>query len=170
MHPEWFNDCKGHPFDPLYPIMDWSIKPPPKFVYDIWCQLMVRAIIIARGTYDLFNLMRIEDPRLLQISGRLVSFEGKLNGNVHFPDEWEEHPLSYTSFTSENENVIWESEFSIKTQYIYSKTASESLGKNYANGIFVLRSIDEIDKSDSKIKVKFSCTPIIIGYGALKIS
>lgn len=45
VHPRIFENARGHPRDPLYPV-DFDGMPPSFFLYDIWCQVMVRAILL----------------------------------------------------------------------------------------------------------------------------
>jgi hypothetical protein len=77
--PEPFLNIKGHAQDPLLPTgAIWIEKEIP--LYDIWCQIMIRAIIAVRTPYDLDDLMKLEDPKAANLEGRLVAFEGSLKG------------------------------------------------------------------------------------------
>lgn len=168
-HPEIFQKADGHPKDPLYPVAGFERMPPYFVLYDIWCQIMVRAIIVARGAYDLEDLITLENPAESGLEGSLVSFIGNFHGDVAFPDEWEEKPVSKTTLALEKDSTIWKSELYLKTHYIYSDTAVMSLDKGKENGILVFRSIELVEKQDDKKIVIFKSTPLIIGSGVLNI-
>jgi hypothetical protein len=86
--PEPFLNIKGHIQDPLLPTgAVWIEKEIP--LYDIWCQIMTRAIIAVRTPYDLDDLMKLEDPKAAKLEGSLVAFEGSLKGKVNPPESWE---------------------------------------------------------------------------------
>jgi hypothetical protein len=94
VHPHCFRDCEVHPLDPLYP-RGFSRDGVPMFAYyDAWCQIMVRAILVARGTYDIGELMRLKDISRLSLEGRLISFFGPLNGDVACPDQYIQKPVA----------------------------------------------------------------------------
>ncbi len=169
VHPDIFKNAEGHPKDPFYPDTNFSSMPPPKFLYDIWCQIMVRSLIIARGTYDIENIMKLESPENLNISGALISFKGIFNGNIVYPHEHENIPISYSTLTIHNDKSVWTAKLGIKTHYIYSTTASDSLSKGEENGILIFRGIDKMELNASARVVKFFCSPLIIGSGALKL-
>jgi hypothetical protein len=61
-------------------------------LYDIWCQIMTRAIIAVRTPYDLDDLMKLEEPKAAKLEGSLVVFEGSLKGKVSPPKTWERWP------------------------------------------------------------------------------
>jgi hypothetical protein len=164
-----FRDAKGHPNDPFYPDHHAFESPPYKPLYDIWCQIMVRCLIVSRRTYDLENLMRVDHPELLDINGSLISFYGTVRGNVAYPKQYESIPVSYTVLRVKNDRVVWSTRLPLKTHYLYSVTASESLSRGRSNGILILRSIDNSSNQNGKKVVRFSCTPLMIGNGVLKI-
>src|ERR1044072_1158632 len=86
--PEPFLNIKGHIQDPLLPTgAVWIEKEIP--LYDIWCQIMTRAIIAVRTPYDLDDLMKLEDPKAAKLEGSLVAFEGSLKGKENTPESWE---------------------------------------------------------------------------------
>lgn len=168
-HPDFFRDFQTHPRDRLYPV-DFSGDTPAFAYYDLWSQIMVRAILTARGAYDLADLTKLENPLELQIAGRLISFKGKLQGEVAFPDEWREKPLSNVLLTIREGTQTWQSMLELKTHYIYSMTAASALSDGLENGLLIMRSIDSIQQKGSRRIVQFSSTPLIIGNGALQIS
>lgn len=164
-HPKMFQKAKGHPKDPLYP----TEFPPAIGFYDVWCQIMVRVILVIRGAYDIENLMSLENPADSGLEGSLISFKGELNGDVASPDEWIKKPVSRTTLSVKKNSTIWISELSLKTHYVYSDTAVSSLDKGRENGILFFRSIESIEKQNDNKIVIFKCTPLILGSGALKI-
>jgi hypothetical protein len=171
-HPSFFKDWKGHEMDPLLPVGFQGSIPTFGF-YDIWCQIMVRAIIACRGTYDLNDLMALKDPTDIQLHGKLVSFEGHLRGNVALPSDWRTKPLSKAALIIKDGSASWKSVLEFKTHYVYSMTAASSLSRGRQNGILFLRSIDSVETKKRGQIVTFSCTPLILGCGgggALKIS
>ena len=168
IQPEVFNGIKGHPNDPLLPAGPafGTLKPH----YDVWCQIMVRAIITARRVYDLDDLMLLERPEEAGLQGVLVSFKSKLTGDVAIPAEWEQRPVSDTTLFAQNNNVTWESVLHLKTHYVYSFTASNSLSDGIENGILFLRQIRDVKYVNDNINVVFESTPLILGVGALEIT
>jgi hypothetical protein len=168
-HPSIFNNSPTHPKDPYYPLGPVFANP-AKPIYDIWCQIMIRVLIISKGTYDLENLAELSEPELLSISGSLVTFYGKFKGNAYEPAEYIKRPSSQTLMTYVGKKSTWESLINIKTHYVYSDTAAYSLSHNHLSGVLLFRSIEEIKKLKSKKKISFSCSPLIIGVGNLKIS
>jgi hypothetical protein len=57
----------------------------------------------------------------------------------------------------------------LKTHYVYSMTAARSLSNGTENGLLALRSVDSIKVRGKRRLVDFSCTPLMIGNGALEI-
>lgn len=167
-HPVVFRGAKGHPKDPLYPVGFDAI---PAFVlYDIWCQIMVRALIACRECFDLDDVAKLDHPKDAELKGRLVSFEAQLQGDVQPPDHWREHPVSVTVLTRETEASIWRSELSLKTHYVYSDTAISALSDGVETGLLFIRNVlDEQVGDGGRRDVRFSCTPLIIGDGGLRI-
>ncbi|KPL00242.1 MAG: hypothetical protein AMJ91_05130 [candidate division Zixibacteria bacterium SM23_73_3] len=108
IHPDIFKDAKGHPRDPLYPV-GMDDMPPSFFLYDMRCQIMVRAILASREAYVLDELMHLDQPAQAQLSGHLASFHGRLHGKVADPDEYTEKPVTQTLLTVEQEGVRWRS-------------------------------------------------------------
>ena len=168
-HPEFFKPFRGHPRDPLLPIGFHGAIPTFAF-YDLWCQIMVRVILTARGAYDIEDLARLEDPTKARLEGRLVSFRGRLRGRVALPEEWKRVPLSKTVLMVNLVAEVWRTFLELKTHYVYSMTAAGSLSRGIENGLVIMRSIDSVRLRGFKRRiVQFSCTPLIIGNGALEI-
>jgi len=145
----------------------WIEKEIP--LYDIWCQIMIRAIIAVRTPYDLDDLMKLEDPKAAKLEGCLVAFEGSLKGKVSPPKNWEKRPLTKTRLTRTLGNARWWCDLRIKTHYVYSVTAAESLSDGYENGLLILRSVKSSRRRDGKSIVNFDAIPLIIGNGVLKL-
>jgi hypothetical protein len=138
-------------------------------LYDIWCQIMVRAIIAARTPYDLDDLLKLEDPKGAKLDGCLVAFEGSLKGNVRPPKIWEKWPVTQTRLTRTTDGAKWWSDLKIKTHYVYSVTAAESLSAGYENGLLILRSVLRTRRRNGKRVVNFDAIPLIIGSGVLNL-
>jgi hypothetical protein len=169
VHPALFRESTTHPLDAMYPI-GFTDSVPTFFFYDLWCQVMIRAIMTARGTYSLEDLAQLEDPSSAKLQGQIVSFCGKLRGKVVLPNEWKKTPISRVLLTVRAGKDTWRSQLELKTHYVYSMTAAVSLGKGTENGLVVMRSVDSVrEKGKTRRVVQFSCTPLIIGNGVLAI-
>lgn len=168
VHPVIFNGLEGHPQDGLLP-SDPPFSDPRIPVYDVWCQLMVRAIIAVRTPFLLNDLLLLEDPLKSGLAGSLVVFEGLMNGSVASPAEWKEKPVSETTLKVEDNNTVMSTKLHLKTHYIYSFTAAQSLSHGRSYGLLVIRSIDSVQNKNSKREVAFSSIPIIIGAGGGKL-
>lgn len=163
-HPAIFNGLKGHPSDPLFPCV-------PAFAdhrvayYDIWCQLMVRALVAIRSPFLLLDLLRLPDPLDCGLEGKLCAFEGRLSGNVAYPAQWKENQLSDTTLTVSINRGTINVNLKLKTYYVYSETAAESLGAGRGCGLLLLRSVDTVEENGNKKTITVSATPLIIGSG-----
>lgn len=167
-HPGMFKDLAGHPLDPMWPTgFQQSIA--VFAYYDLWCQIMIRAILTARDAYDLDDLTRLVDPDEVALAGRIVSFRGSVRGRIAFPQEWQTKPLSKALLTVRRGKITWRSTLELKTHYVYSVTAAVALGKGTENGLLVFRGINSSMDSGGRRTVDFTCTPLIIGNGVLKI-
>jgi hypothetical protein len=83
-HPKVFHKAIGHPQDPMLPTGPiWLHQEVP--YYDLWCQIMIRAIIAVRDPYDLDDFFKLKDPTTLIPAGGLVSFEGRMKAVLHHP-------------------------------------------------------------------------------------
>jgi hypothetical protein len=138
-------------------------------LYDLWCQIMVRAIIAVRTPHDLDDLLKLEDPKAAALRGCLVAFEGSLKGDVKPPKSWEKWPVTQTRLTRAVGDAKWWSDLKIKTHYVYSVTAAESLSNGYENGLLVLRSVISTRRRNGKRVVSFDAIPLIIGSGVLNL-
>ena len=166
-HPPPFHDIKGHPRDPLLPTGAIWLHPEVLY-YDLWCQIMVRAVIAVCAPYDLDDLMRLGSAEASNLSGNLVTFEGQLKGRVVEPAKWRTNPVCRTQLTRELDGVIWQADLSIKTHYVYSLTAAEGLSDGDENGVLAIRGFKGTAQSDGKRLVRFYAVPLIIGSGILK--
>ena len=165
--PEPFLKIKGHAKDPLLPTgAIWIENEIP--LYDIWCQIMIRAIIAVRAPYDL-DFMKLDDPKGAKLDGSIVAFEGPLKGKVSPPKTWEKSPVTKTRLTRNLKNSKWWCDLKIKTHYVYSVTAAESLSDGYENGLLILRSVISTRRIGRKRIVHFDAIPLIIGNGVLKL-
>lgn len=168
VHPTIFSDAETHPSDPYFPAPNKFQK--EFFLYDLWCQVMARAIIAVRRIYDLHELLSLDDPKAAALSGSLVSFEGTMKGKVYPPAQWASHPLGKSVLTVSEGSTTWASTLNLKTHYVYSDTGAMSLEGGTENGLLLFRSIEGIERVEEGTQtVWFSCTPLIIGSGVLKI-
>ena len=71
--------------------------------------------------------------------------------------------------TRETPEAIWRSKMKLKTHYVYSDTAAESLSDGYENGVLFVRAISAPHTASGKRVVEFDSTPLIIGNGVLKL-
>lgn len=164
VHPEPFEGAEGHERDPLMPsgpaFADQRIP-----LYDVWCQLMARALVAVRTPYLLNDLARLDDPINSGLTGMLIAFEGELDGEVTPPSQWEEKPVSETVLSVRNEDTRVFSNLKLKTHYVYSVTGASSLDKGRACGLLLLRSFRGISEENGVRYVEFHCSPLIIGSG-----
>jgi hypothetical protein len=165
VHPACFRECQTHPLDPMYPRGFFKSGAPAFGYYDVWCQIMTRTILAARGSYDIDDLMRLKDLSRLSLAGKLISFSGSLLGNVAFPDQYGERPVTSTRLTVKGRLQTWRAELQLKTHYVYSVTATGSLSHGRANGLLVMRGIERVQQKGGRRTIDFSCTPLITGCG-----
>lgn len=167
-HPSIFEGAKGHPRDSLMPsgpaFADMRVP-----LYDMWCQLMARTLVVARSPLILEDLLHLDDPINAGVDGRLATFEGSLKGDVAYPEDWETKPVSETELRVSNDETEMYSKLKLKTHYVYSITASSCLEDGRGCGLLLLRCIDEVTKQDGKRIVSFTSTPLIIGGGGGKL-
>ena len=169
-HPEMFVGAEGHPRDPLSPVMRFDQQPPLKYLYDIWCQVMARALAYARGVHDLESLMLLRDPANAGLQGKLVSFAGRPEGHVAVPAKYDSQPTSKIRLTTTSGSTTWEVDLRLRTHYVYSETAADSLSGGRQNGLLVFREVEDVRFSRGRPSlVRFSATPLIMGSGALNI-
>lgn len=170
-HPSIFKGAPGHPKDSQYPAGPAFSSPKP--FYDIWCQIMVRCLILNRKVYNIEDLMSFENIEDININGALVTFDGSLKGDVTPPGNYKTTAVAYTLLTIKNDVGTWFSKLAIKTHYVYSETAAESLSEGRSQGVLFFRAIEGVETSSECKKTKFTCTPLIMGCGGggpLKIS
>lgn len=163
-HPDLFKGSPGHPYDSLYPEGP-AFANPAIPLYDIWCQIMIRCLILSRRTYDIENIMSLENILDLDLAGSLITFDGKFRGRIENPKYYKSTSVCYTILRIKSDNEIWLTRLGIKTHYVYSFTASDNLSDGSGNGVLLFRSIDSVRKNANTRVVKYSCTPLIIGSG-----
>lgn len=163
-HPDFFSRTRGHPSDPYLPIKP-AFADISKPLYDIWCQIMIRCLISITQTYNITSLMKLDNPKEIDLSGSLIVLEGRLSGSVVEPSEYKSKPLTHTNLQIKDEYNTWSSKLSIKTHYVYSNTAAESLSSGRTNGIIIFRSIENVAKRNHKSLINFSCSPLMLGCG-----
>ncbi len=168
-HPDPFAAIPGHPKDPLLPQIEWSQKPPAFMVYDIWCQVMMRALVLNRETVQLEYLAQVDDFSEIDLAGRLISITGRVKGDARPPDQYKEHPTCSTDFSFEQDNLVLVSRLNLKTHYIYSDTAAMCLSGGPESGIALFRGIDDIIENGRERRIRFACTPLLLGARALEI-
>jgi len=164
-HPPIFQGAEGHPEDPFYPVGPAFSDPPFKVYYDMWCQLMVRAIVAVRSAYILDDLMVLDDPLSARLAGTLIAFEGKLQGVVASPGEWRDHALSETRLSLSDRTTTISTVLRLKTHYVYSQTASFSLAQGRGYGLLLFRDFDSVTESRGRRTMSFTSTPLMIGCG-----
>ena len=139
-------------------------------LYDQWCQVIARALVVCREAYNIDDLMDLNEPQDLCIDGAIVSCVGRTRGTVHEPRLSEVNPASTVIYRMTGDRAVWSTSLTLKTQYVYSFTAATNLSNGKENGLLVFRSIDGIRRSKSgPVHVRFSATPLILGVGELKI-
>lgn len=144
--------------------------PVPAFVYyDLWCQIMVRAIVTARQVYTLESLSTLNSTDESDLSGQLVSFEGSVHGSVAIPEDWKTKRVSRVLLRVREGQVTLRSVLELKTHYVYSMTAASALSGGIENGLLVFRHANSINRRGSRRTVQFTATPLIIGSGVLQI-
>ncbi len=164
VHPDIFKGVEGHPADQLLPLGP-AFAGPQKPYYDIWCQLMVRALVATRAPFLMKDLIQLPHLPEIGLAGKLIAFEGSLNGKVAYPAEWQENPVSTTRLTVSDEHGEISVTLNLKTHYIYSETATHSLSDGRGCGLLLLRSIDSVQKQNKRSIIVASATPLIIGSG-----
>lgn len=164
-HPAPFRKATGHPRDLLLPTGPiWQCPEVP--YYDLWCQIMVRAIIAVRHPYDLDELIKLDNPIAANLNGSLVTFEASLKGRVEPPAKWETAPISTTLLTRESDEAILARAIEDQNP-LRSDTAAEALSEGTCNGVLIIRNINSSRRRNGKRVVRFDAIPLIIGSGVL---
>lgn len=160
VHPKCFRRCQGHPKDPFLPI---GI---PQFCYyDLWIQIMIRALLVNRPALPLEDLARLDDIENAPIMGRLITLSGRVKGKCIHPDRFGTEPTSATHFSQKIGTTVLRSIFNLKTHYIYSDTAAQSLSSGRTQGVAVLRGIKSVKQQKTQRVIEFECSPLILGGG-----
>jgi hypothetical protein len=168
-HPEPFHDIIGHPKDLLYPTGGAVDSVRKAALYDLWCQIMVRAVLATRLSIGFEDLLAFDEPSEVELAGSLLTFDGTIRGDVPHPSEWRTQPTSsvVVRCTEGNQSMI--STLALKTHYVYSDTAAMSLSKGRANGVLVFRGVEKVIKRGRKRRVEISASPLLIGTGVLEM-
>ena len=167
-HPQFFENMRGHIRDSLLPT-GFRGSMATFAYYDLWCQIMIRAILSARSAYDLTDLAQLDQPTEEGLVGKLIFFRGQVRGRVALPEQFQERPTSEIVLSVRVGSTRWRSVLELKTHYVYSMTAASALSKGTENGLLLFRGIDSVRTRGNQKSVQFSCTPLIIGNGALDI-
>lgn len=160
VHPEHLSSGECHEYDRCLPT-----QMPHKAYHDVWVQLLVRAILVCRRVLPLEDIMSLESPLDADLSGALVTVEGKVRGEFFDPYTYKKDNRVQTAFFQESDHAKARARLHLKKHYVYSNTAAQNLTKGRTQGLVYLRSIDSIKKSRDSRTITFSCTPLILGAG-----
>jgi hypothetical protein len=157
----------GHPEDPDLP-NDFS---PPNGIcafhgFDLYCQLMTRTLSLHSSPIPLETLWTLNNEEAIgHHAGCLVSFRERAIGrNITVPGQWEKKRLGRVQFLVRRGKLIYKALMSIKTMYVFSDTAAESLRSSKVCGIGILE--DAVQSDDcSKTELTLTIKPLIIGIG-----
>jgi hypothetical protein len=158
---------RGHPNDPDYPI---DLEPPhgiPAFHgFDLYCQLMVRALAVLNPPQPLEYLWSLRDPGLIDhFSGSLVSFRARAIGRgIQGPSLSDRQPLGRVQFRAQHSGRVYRAFADIKNMYVFSDTAALNLMRSKVCGLSVLEDATS-KKVGGKTELHLSLKPLIIGIG-----
>ena len=157
----------GHPKDPDYP-MDMS--PPYGMTtfhgFDLYCQLVVRALCIARPPVALETLWALDDVGLVEhFSGSLVTFrELAIGKSISVPSASDNASLGRVQFRVKRNDRVYRAVLPIKNMYVFSDTASLNLQRSKVCGVALLEDAQEkFDKGNRELHIGLK--PLIIGMG-----
>lgn len=160
VHPPCFRNSEGHEADPQLPI-----RMPDKAYHDIWVQLLVRILIICRSTVAIEDMTKLEDPKGVCASGRLVTLRGDLRGEYFRLDSYDTQRTVKTGLVLREGDATWRSVLNLKTHYVYSSTAAQQLSRGKAYGLVCFRQVERVKRRGDETVVDFTCTPLILGSG-----
>ncbi len=167
--PRCLHRVEGHPDDPDYPI---DMSPPYGMTtfhgFDLYCQLLVRALCVLRPPRTLESLWALKEEHLIDhFSGSLVSFrETAIGKSVYTPKAADEHPLGRVQFRVQREGFVYRAIMGIKNMYVFSDTAAMNLERSKVCGVGILEDAQEVEE-DGKREIHVGIKPLIIGIGGL---
>lgn len=167
--PRCLHRVEGHPNDPDYPI---DMSPPHGMTtfhgYDLYCQLLVRALAILRPPRTLESLWALKEESLIDhFSGNLVSFrETAIGKSVYTPKVADEHPLGRVQFRVQRDGFVYRAFLAIKNMYVFSDTAALNLERSKVCGVGIMEDAQEVD-NNGKSEIQIGIKPLIIGIGGL---
>jgi hypothetical protein len=159
----------GHPKDPDYPI---DLSPPHGMTsfhgFDMYCQLVVRALCIVRPPVALESLWALNDTQLIeQFSGSLVTFrELAIGKSISIPSFADETPLGRVQFRVCRGDRVYRAILPIKNMYVFSDTSALNLQRSKVCGVALLEDAqDKLEKGKKELHIGLK--PLIIGMGGL---
>lgn len=162
-YPSYLDKFEPHPEDPNYSTDSSSIEAMSTFHhYDLWCQVIVQCLAIARGVVPLEDLLLVGDQdQMDQYAGSLISFKLTIRGKgVKIPREWKEFPTSSISGTLKNAERVLQARMNLRTMYLFSDTAAINLSNGRVSGLGILQGAVMEDK-----KTAVTLVPLVIGAG-----
>lgn len=159
-HPDYFKEVRHHPLDTNLPV-----DMPHKGTHDKWVQVMVRMLLVTTPALAIEDLMKLANPAKSGIVGRLITVNGRTRGKYFRYDDYMNTPVARTQLTIETEDARWRGVLYLKTHYVYSDTAAQSLVDGQTQGVVMIRDILEQRRRGGKTVVNFECTPLILGSG-----
>ncbi|MEQ8314750.1 MAG: HNH endonuclease signature motif containing protein [Gammaproteobacteria bacterium] len=167
--PRCLERVKGHELDPDYPI---ELGPPHGMQafhgFDLYCQLMVRALSNCFPPRTLESLWALKSEELIDhFSGSLVSFrETAIGKSVLPPSCWKEAPLGRVQFRVQRSGFVYRALMPIKNMYVFSDTASINLERSKVCGVAILEDA-QLVQQNGKEELQLGLKPLIIGIGGL---
>lgn len=160
VHPEYFKSSDGHRKDPYLPT-----GIPYSYFYDVWVQIMVRALLANRPALPIEDLADLDDIENTQFEGRLVTLSGEVRGNYVDPAKYETTPVFETKLSQKTKKTMWRSLLKLKTHYVYSDTAAQTLSGGRTQGLVMFRGVNSVKQQKTQRVIEFDCTPLILGSG-----
>lgn len=157
----------GHPKDPDYPT---DMSPPYGMAavhgFDLYCQLIVRALCISRSTVALESLWGLDNAELVdQYSGSLVTFrELAIGKSITIPSASDSEPLGRVQFRVKRNGRIYRAMLPIKNMYVFSDTAALNLQRSKVCGVALLEDA-QAKSASSGTELQIGLKPLIIGMG-----
>lgn len=167
--PRCLHRVEGHPDDPDYPI---DMSPPHGMTtfhgFDLYCQLLVRALCVLRPARTLESLWTLKEEHLIDhFAGSLISFrETAIGKSVYTPKAAHEHPLGRVQFRVQREGFVYRAIMGIKNMYVFSDTAAMNLERSKVCGVGILEDAQEIQEG-GKREIHIGIKPLIIGIGGV---
>ena len=136
--------------------------------FDLYCQLVVRALCIVRPPVALESLWVLDEVELIEhYSGSLVTFrELAIGKSISIPSFADKEPLGRVQFRVKRGSRVYRAILPIKNMYVFSDTASLNLQRSKVCGVALLE--DAQEKNDNgKKELQIGLKPLIIGMGGL---